>query len=71
MWLKVMEVVSISNLVTSENEKNFVIVKTCNSQAMAINSFVIPHDWQNGNLCISAKIKLLLVSLWQNCEIVP
>ena len=60
---KIMEVVSTSNLVSSENVKK--------KKKTAMNSFVIPHDWPNGNLCIYANIKLFVVSLWQNCEIVP
>ena len=65
-----MEVVSTSNLVSSEN-KTKKKKTACNFQTMAMSSFVIPHDWPNGNLCIYANIKLFVVSLWQNCEIVP
>ena len=39
-----MEVVSISNLVSSEAEKT----TTCNFQTMNINSFVIPYDLMRG-----------------------
>ena len=35
-----MEVVSISNLVSSEKEET----TACNFQIMAMNSFVMPHD---------------------------
>ena len=37
-----MEVVSTSNLVSSENEKKKTTA--CNFQTTAINSFAIPHD---------------------------
>ena len=36
-----MDVVSTSNLVSSENEKK---TTACNFQTMAMNSFVISHD---------------------------
>ena len=42
-----MEVVSISNLVSSENEKT---ATTCNFQTMAMNSFVIPHALMRGQM---------------------
>ena len=42
-----MEVVSTSNLVSSENEET----KTaCNFQTMAMNSFVMPHDLMRGQI---------------------
>ena len=41
MWLKIMEVVSTSNLVSSENKKTTTV---CNFQTMVMISFVIPHD---------------------------
>ena len=44
-----MEVVSTSNLVSSENKENRTKKKqkktiACDFQTMAMNSFVIPHD---------------------------
>ena len=39
-----MEVVSISNLVSSEKEKT----TTCNFETMAMNSSVMPHDLMIG-----------------------
>ena len=65
-----MEVVSTSNLVSSENEKKKEKA-AYNFQTMAMKSVVMPRDWPDGNLFIYANIKLFVVSLWQNCEIVP
>ena len=65
-----MEVVSTSNLVSSENEKKKKKA-AYNFQTMAMKSVVMPRDWPDGNLFIYANIKLFVVSLWQNCEIVP
>ena len=42
-----MEVVSVSNLVSSETEKTTTV---CNFQTMAINSFVMPHDLIRGQI---------------------
>ena len=42
-----MEVVSTSNLVSSEAEK---ITTACNFQTMLINSFVMPHDLWKGQI---------------------
>ena len=64
-----MEVVSTSNLVSSENGKKKKAAY--NFQTMAMKSVVMPRDWPDGNLFIYANIKLFVVSLWQNCEIVP
>ena len=44
MSLKIMGVVSTSNLVSSENEKT----PACNFQTMAMNSFVMPHNLIRG-----------------------
>ena len=41
-----MEIVSTSNLVSSENEKKTAF----NFQTMAANSFVIPHDLMRGQM---------------------
>ena len=41
-----MEVVSTSNLVSSEKEKK----TACNFQTMTVNSFVIPHDLIRGQM---------------------
>ena len=65
-----MEVVSTSNLVSSENGKKKKKA-AYNFQTMAMKSVVMPRDWPDGNLFIYANIKLFVVSLWQNCEIVP
>ena len=65
-----MEVVSTSNLVSSENEKKKEKA-AYNFQTMAMKSVVMPRDWPDENLFIYANIKLFVVSLWQNCEIVP
>ena len=40
-----MEVVSTSNLVSSEE-----ITTTCNFQTMNINSFLMPHDLMRGQI---------------------
>ena len=50
-----MEVVSASNLVSSEAEKTTI---ACNFQTMPINSFVVPHDLMRGQIG-SYEIKLL------------
>ena len=42
MQLKIMEVVSTSNLVSLENKKK---TTACNFQTMAMNSLVIPHEY--------------------------
>ena len=42
-----MEVVSTSNLVSSEAEK---ITTTCNFQTMNINSFAMSHDLMRGQI---------------------
>ena len=42
MQLKIVEVVSTSNLVSSENEK---ATTACNFQTMAMNSFAIAYDF--------------------------
>ena len=42
-----MEVVSTSNLVSSENGK---ITTACNFQTMAMNSSFIPHDLMRGQI---------------------
>ena len=42
-----MEVVSISNLVSSEAEKTTI---ASNFQTMPINSFVMPHDLMRGQI---------------------
>ena len=42
-----MEVVSTSNLVSSEAEKT---TTTCNFQTMNINSFVMSHDLMRGQI---------------------
>ena len=42
-----MDVVSISNLVSSEAEK---ITKVCNFQTMPINFFVMQHDLMRGQI---------------------
>ena len=42
-----MEVVSTSNLVSSENEKT---TTACNFQTMAMNSFVMAHDLMRGQI---------------------
>ena len=56
-----MEVVSTSNLVSSEAEKT---TTTCNFQNMNINSFIMSHDLMRGQIgsygYIYANIKLLL-----------
>ena len=44
-----MEVVSTSNLVSSENE-NKKKTTACNFQNMAINSFGIPYDLMRGQI---------------------
>ena len=54
-----MEVVSTSNLVSLENEKNKTKQKkTKNFQTMAMNSFVIPHDLMIGQRGTYAYIKI-------------
>ena len=42
-----MDVVSTSNLVSSENKKK---TTACNFQTMAMNSFVISHDLMTGQM---------------------
>ena len=42
-----MEVVSTSDLASSENEKT---TTACNFQILALNSFVIPHDLMTGQI---------------------
>ena len=42
-----MEVLSTSNLASSENEK---ITTACNFQTMAMNSAVMPHDLIKGQI---------------------
>ena len=42
-----MELVSISNLVSSETEKP---ATACNFQIMAMNSFVMTHDLMRGQI---------------------
>ena len=42
-----MEVVSTSNLISSEAEKT---TATCNFQSMNINSFIMPHDLMRGQI---------------------
>ena len=42
-----MEVVSTSNLVSSETKKTTTV---CNFQIIAINSFVMPHDLMRGQI---------------------
>ena len=43
--LKIMEVVTTSNLVSSKTEKT-----ACNFQTMVINFFVVPHDLMRGQI---------------------
>ena len=48
-----MEVVSTSNLVSSENKENRTKKRqtiACDFQTMAMNSFVIPHDLMTGQM---------------------
>ena len=52
-----MEIVSTSNLVSSEAEK---ITTACNFQTMPINSFFVTHDLMRGQ--IDANVKLFVVS---------
>ena len=47
-----MEVISTSNLISSENEKKETT--TCNFQTMAMISFVIPHDLMRGQMATYA-----------------
>ena len=48
MQLKIIEIVSTSNLlVASENEKT---TTACNFQTLAINFFVVPHDLMRGQI---------------------
>ena len=42
-----MEVVSTSNLVSSENEKTTTV---CSFQTTAMNSFFMPHDLMRGQI---------------------
>ena len=42
-----MEVVSTSNLISSETEKK---TTACNFQIMVMNSFVMPHDLKRGQM---------------------
>ena len=42
-----MEVVSTSNLVSSEAKKITIV---CNFQTMPINSFFVPHDLMRGQI---------------------
>ena len=46
MQLKIIEVVSTSNLVSSEINKT----TSCNFQTTVIDSFVIPHDLMRGQI---------------------
>ena len=48
MQLKIMEVVSTSNLVSLEKKKKETTA--CNFQIMAMNTFVIPHDLMKGQI---------------------
>ena len=51
MQLKIMEVVSTSNLVSLEKKKKKKKETTaCNFQIMAMNTFVIPHDLMRGEI---------------------
>ena len=51
MQLKIMEVVSTSNLVSLEKKKKKKKETTaCNFQIMAMNTFVIPHDLMRGQI---------------------
>ena len=51
MQLKIMEIVSTSNLVSLEKKKKKKKETTaCNFQIMAINTFVIPHDLMRGQI---------------------
>ena len=52
MQLKIMEVVSTSNLVSLEKKKKKKKKETtaCNFQIMAMNTFVIPHDLMRGEI---------------------
>ena len=72
-----MEVVSTSNLVSSENKQTNK-KKTINNSLQVSNRgyelfcYTACFDESpNGNLSIYAKMKLFVVSWWQNCEIVP
>ena len=47
MWLKIIEVVSTSNLVSSENEKATTV---CNFQTRLCTFFVMPHDLMRGQI---------------------
>ena len=49
MQLKIMEVVSTSNLVSLEKKKKKETT-ACNFQIMAMNTFVIPHDLMRGQI---------------------
>ena len=69
-----MEVVSTSNLVSSETKKT---TTACNFQTIAMNSFVVPHDLMRGQIGWKrdrgldmhiCKYEGFVVSWWQNCE---
>ena len=47
MQLKIIKIVSTSNIVSSENEKT---TTACSFQTMAMNSFVIPHELMRGQM---------------------
>ena len=55
-----MEVVSTSNLASSENEK---ITTACNFQTMAMNSAVMPHDLIKGQIGNFAYMQI-----WSYCS---
>ena len=63
MQHKIMKVVSISNLVSSENKK-----KGFNFQTMASNSFALPHDftkWEPMHICKHEAIcSVMTAELW-------
>ena len=58
-----MEVVSTSNLVSSENEK--ITTNLCHEFFCYATWF---DERQNMKLCIYVNMKLFLVSWWQNCK---
>ena len=63
-----MEVVSTSNLLSSETEKT---TTACNFQTMTMNSFVISHDLMRGQIGGHANERLLIcsfmmVELWKS-----
>ena len=64
MQLKIMKVVSTSNLVSSEKQKKKVLIFKPWLQILLFCNMIL----LNGNLFIYANMKLFVVSWRQNCE---